>query len=358
MRLTTLRISNLRNIAELELNLGPGFNVLLGPNGAGKTSILEGAYLLAHAQSFRLGTHESLVRSGSAAFTLHARVERKAGPVQIGLSRDAGSWQAKVNQTAASNLAVLLKEFAIVCLEPGSHALISGGSSERRRFLDWGVFHVEPEHLRRAREYRRALRQRNALLKQGGRAELPTWDQELARLAGPVAESRESYFRRFCPIVKQLLEELLPELGTASLQLNQGWSSDNSLAEVLLQARASDVARGHTTRGPHRADWSLRFERAPSREYLSRGQQKLCAMACVIGQAQLFSEARGEWPVVALDDLGSELDTKHQRYAIDMLVRAGCQVLVTGTELPSSLRGINAPLQMFHVEHGVAHGLL
>jgi DNA replication and repair protein RecF len=332
MRLTALRISNLRNIVELELNPGPGFNVLLGANGAGKTSILEGAYLLAHAQSFRSGSHETLTRSGADALALYARVERSDGPVQIGLGRTQDVWQARVNQAPVVNLAGLLREFALVCLEPGSHALISGGSSERRRFLDWGVFHVEPDHLRRARDYRRALRQRNALLKQGSRSELDSWDQELARLAEPIAASRGRYFESFSRAVVQILEEVLPELGQATLHLSSGWSAGTSLAQVLLHARANDVARGHTTRGPHRADWTLRFERAPSREYLSRGQEKLCVLACVIGQARLFADARGVWPVIALDDLASELDASHHQYVVDLLIRADAQVLVTGTE--------------------------
>ena len=358
MRLTSLRISNLRNIAEIEFAPGPGFTALIGPNGAGKTSVLEGAYLLAHAQSFRPGTHESLIRSGTGSFVLNARVERQAGAVQLGLAREPGSWRAKVNSTPAPSLSALLQEFALVCLEPGSHALISGGSPERRRFLDWGVFHVEPEHWRYMRDYRRALRQRNVLLKQGTRVGLDTWDSELVRLAEPLARARERYFEQFTAVVAKILRQLLPELGGAALHLNHGWSGAIPFAEVLAQSRTNDVARGHTTRGPHRAEWTLRFERAPSREYLSRGQQKLCAAACVIGQAELFSVKRGEWPVVLLDDLASELDPEHQSYVVNMLTDAGAQVIVTGTELPHPMRMIDPPNPMFHVEHGKIVSLL
>jgi DNA replication and repair protein RecF len=358
MRLTTLRISNLRNIVDLELRPGAGFTALVGPNGAGKTSILEGAYLLAHAQSFRPGTNESLIRSSAGAFVLHARVERQNGPVQVGLSRESGAWKARVNNTPVSSLSALLSEFALVCLEPGSHALISGGSAGRRRFMDWGVFHVEPEHLRRMRDFRRALRQRNALLKQGRRTGLDVWDEELARLAEPLAASRTRYFAQFARIVSHVLQQLLPELGQATLHLNQGWPSAEPLIEILAQVRTNDLMRGHTTRGPHRADWTLRFEHAQSREYLSRGQEKLCALACVMGQAQMFAAERGEWPVVALDDLASELDADHQRFVVDLLIQAGAQVIVTGTELPPALRLIDPPISVFHVEHGGMRSLL
>ena len=124
------------------------------------------------------------------------------------------------------------------------------------------------------------------------------------------------------------------------------------LALALAETRQRDMAKGHTTRGPHRADWSISFANAPTREYLSRGQEKLCALACVLAQAQQYSEQRNEWPVVALDDLASELDEQHQQTVIALLSRAGAQVLVSGTELPRSLRDTGANLTVFHVEHG------
>jgi DNA replication and repair protein RecF len=106
----------------------------------------------------------------------------------------------------------------------------------------------------------------------------------------------------------------------------------------------------------HRADWSLAFEQAPLREHLSRGQEKLTALACVLAQATLFAERRGEWPVVALDDLASELDTTHQASVVRRLRVAGAQVLLTGTELPTALQAVSA--RVFHVEQGVIAPLL
>ena len=162
MHLELLRLENLRNIAELELELGPGLNLFVGANGAGKTSILEGAYLLSHAQSFRSGQTDSLIRRGTDRFGVSARLQRPDGSLRIGLARDVDGWHARISGGPASSLGAMLLECAVVCFEPGSHALISGASAERRRFLDWGVFHVEPDFLVRSRQYNRVLRQRNS----------------------------------------------------------------------------------------------------------------------------------------------------------------------------------------------------
>jgi DNA replication and repair protein RecF len=279
--------------------------------------------------------------------------------MRIGLTRDADGWHARVNGGAAPNLGAMLIECAVVCFEPGSHALISGGSGERRRFLDWGVFHVEPDFLARSRQYNRVLRQRNSALKQAASdPELDAWDAELVASAGPVDAQRREYFRRYMTELTTVLGMALPELGVVSCELASGWPEHEALGKSLASSRSRDRVRGHTTRGPHRADWKIHFEHAPQREHLSRGQEKLCALACVLAQARVYAAAKGEWPIIAFDDLASELDASHQKLVIDMLCAASAQVLVSGIEVPEYLRHINSPTRVFHVEHGHARSLL
>jgi DNA replication and repair protein RecF len=359
VRLTELRVDNLRNIVRLELDLAPGFNLFTGPNGAGKTSILEGAYLLSHGRSFRAAQTNALIRRGAEGFQLFARLERSAGPLQIGLTRRADGWGARINNADVATLSSLLKEYAQVCFEPGSHALISGGSEERRRFLDWGMFHVEPSFLACSRQYRRALSQRNALLKQDRTdAELDGWDEEVSMAAETLNELRLRYFQAYSAALVQALGTYLPELGEVGSRYAQGWPAATSMRESLRQTRALDRARGFTSRGPHRADWSIQFELAPLREHLSRGQEKLCALACVMAQARIYANARGEWPVIALDDLSSELDPPHQRVVLDSCAASGAQVLISAIDVPPCLRDVDVPTHMFHVEHGEVRSLL
>jgi len=358
MRLTSLGISHLRNIEMLHLELQPGINVFVGPNGGGKTSILEGAYLLSHAQSFRTGSVETVVSRGAEQMQLRGRVERDSGAMDLRLTRSKAGWTAQVNGGTVPSLADLLQEFAMVCLEPGSHALISGGSRERRQFLDWGVFHVEPDFWADVRQYNRALRQRNAALKQlPAQQELDTWDVALVERALPVVAKRRRYFEGFQRELEGMLRRFLPEMGEPQAVLDDG-THGTDLLEVLRARRALDILRGHTSRGPHRADWRIAFQSAPLREHLSRGQEKLCALACVLAQAELFAHARGEWPVIALDDLASELDQEHQTSVMELALSTQAQLLITGTDLPAALQPFAAAARMFHVEHGKAYSLL
>ncbi|HZP65541.1 MAG TPA: DNA replication/repair protein RecF [Rudaea sp.] len=359
MRLLEFRISDLRNLAALTLAPAAGLNVFVGPNGAGKTSLLEGIYLLSHAQSFRAGSNDVLLRRGAVELVVQAKLERRNRTIGLGLRRSLSTWTARVDASDVPSLGRLLQECAVICFEPGSHALISGTGEGRRSFLDWGVFHVEHDHFDRMRRYRRVLRQRNALLKQGAsNSELDAWDEELIRAAAPVFEARAGYFPLFVEHLKFTLAEFLTELGPASVSLKSGVAEHMSYAEALRQVRDRDRALGHTTRGPHRADWSLSFEQAPSREFLSRGQEKLCALACVLAQGATFAAAAGEWPIVLLDDLASELDAEHQRLTVETLERCGAQVLITGVELPSALRTSRVATRVFHVEHGSVRSLL
>ena len=359
MRIERLRLSNLRNIETLDVGLSPGINFFVGPNGAGKTSILEGAYVLSHGGSFRTSQSAVLIRRGAESVGIHADVERASGPMKLDMLSLGSGWQMKVNGDRAPTLAAGLAEFALVCFEPGSHALISGGSAERRRFLDWILFHVEHSYIAASRDYRRTLQQRNALLKaNGSESELELWDTELVKAGERLTALRQAIFPAYAIELTNILSIFLPELGIAVASFRPGWSQDKQLLDALGETHGVDRSRGHTTRGPHRADWSIRFENAPSREQLSRGQEKLCALACVLAQARVYAAAKSEPPVVALDDFSSELDRAHQKTAMDLLAATGSQILITGVEIPGDWNRTNDANRLFHVEHGQVQGLV
>lgn len=354
MRLVELRAERLRLFDQLELSLGEGFSVFTGPNGSGKTSILEAVYLLSHGRSFRATGRDALTQMGSSGFSVFGRVcsEQSGTERRLGLARRSGRLEARVDGEEAP-LGTLVRSCAAVCFEPGSHALISGAADERRAFADWGVFHVEQDFLTVWRRYQRALRQRNVLLREAAPAdEYVPWEHEMALSGERIAALREAYFLRLQPHLAVILSDFLGELGDFELAVDRGWASDLPLAETLESNRLRDRERGHSSRGPHRADFSLSFDQAPRREHLSRGQEKLCALALVLAQARLFAEDAGEWPVMCLDDLASELDRAHFAEAVRLVRESGAQVLLTATELPTALRDSVGPLAVFHVEHG------
>lgn len=353
MELRHLRIENLRSIGHAEIDLSPGWNFLVGPNGAGKTSLLEAAFVLSHGRSFRASSRDALTRHGAGGYSVFGDFLSMAGSRErVGLARAGGRLEARLNGDAVA-ASELMRHTAVLCFEPGSHELISGTSEERRRFIDWGVFHVEHELLATWRRYQRALKQRNAGLRLARpSSELDSWDHELVAAAEPLTRMRASYFGRLAPLVANLMSRVLAELGEPRFVFQPGHDPGRDLADVLAESRSRDLARTYTGAGPHRADWTIAFEAAPRREHLSRGQEKLCAFACVMGQAALFAQTRAEWPVIALDDLASEMDEDHQRRIVAEVGASGAQVLATGTHEPPVIAASGAPIARFHVEQG------
>jgi DNA replication and repair protein RecF len=359
MRFETLRVQALRCLTDVALPLVPGLNVFIGPNGAGKTSVLEAAFLLSHGRSFRAGAKDALLQRGASRLSVFAELRHARGTTRVGIGKEGARWEARMDG-ASVTLGQLVRACAVVCFEPGSHALIAGGAEERRRFLDWGVFHVEHGFQSAWQRYQRALKQRNSLLRSIHTIDTELyapWEQELEQSAALIHAARQTYLDRLHPYLMAELASTVPELGPADLRYRRGWADDASLLDQLANQRERDRARGHTTLGSHRADWSLVMEHAPLREHLSRGQEKLVALSCLLAQATVYAEQHaGEWPIVCLDDLASELDEAHQAAIVGRLTGAGAQVLITGTERPAALDG--APHQLFHVEQGQVSRLL
>lgn len=358
MRITRLTVERLRNLASVELAPGPGLNLVTGANGAGKTSLLEAIHLLAYGRSFRGRVRDGLVRTGADALEVFAEWEEPGAITRrVGLRHSGQTWAGRLDGDAVDQLGALCGALAVLTFEPGSHALLSGSGEPRRRYLDWGLFHVEQANdigfLTAWRRYVRALKQRNALLKQrAGDDQLDVWDAELAAAGEPLHQRRHGYIESLQPQLQTCALELLPQLGAARFVYHAGWRSEQfPLADALLLARDRDRATGFTSVGPHRADWRIEHAGRPGQETLSRGQAKLTALAALLAQAADFVEKRGQWPVVLLDDLASELDEQHQVRLLQRLRDSQAQVFITGTGLPAvSIHDDNIP--MFHVEHG------
>ena len=361
MRVTRVQLRDFRRFHETALEPGPGLNLLLGSNGAGKTSVLEALHLMAYGRSFRGRVRDGLVRDGADALEVFVQWEQADGVGVTGLRRaglrHAGdSWTGRLDGQDVAQLGELCAALAMVTFEPGSHALISGAADNRRRFMDWGLFHVEQEFLGPWRRYARALRQRNALLKSGGgNAQLDAWDHELSEAGEALTAHREAYLAQLEPQVLDTARQLSDSLQLQGLEFQPGWRrSELSLADALLLGRERDRALGYTGVGPHRADWRLGFVGLPGRDALSRGQTKLAAMAMLLAQARDFARRRGHWPVMALDDLPSELDRGHQQRVLAFLAgQPGVQILVTATETPPAVESMQGlAMSVFHVEQG------
>jgi DNA replication and repair protein RecF len=357
MHVIRLTVSGLRRFDSVSIDPAPSLNLITGDNGAGKTSLLEALHLMAYGRSFRGRVRDGLVRTGAEAVEVFVEWQEgaEARHRRAGLRHTGQAWVGRLDGQNVSQLGELCAALAVVSFEPGSHALVTGGGEPRRRFVDWGLFHVEPGFLPLWRRYARALKQRNAVLKSGaGGQQLDAWDHELAEAGEPMTRHRRQYLEQLQVRLLAVAGDLVPALGASSIEFQSGWrSSELSLADALLLARDRDRGVGYTTVGPHRADWRIDYAGHPQREALSRGQAKLSALSALLAQAEDYAQRRGEWPIMALDDLASELDRNHQRRVLQRLVGSGAQVFVTGTEPPSALAGLEVSPTLFHVEQGL-----
>ena len=361
MRVTRLSLRDLRRFDSVELLPAPGLNLLTGDNGAGKTSVLEALHLMAYGRSFRGRVRDGLVREHAQALEVFVEwLEDRGGEAlpqtrRAGLRHSGGDWSGRLDGREVAHLGQLCTALAVVTFEPGSHALVSGGAENRRRFLDWGLFHVEQGFLPLWRRYARALKQRNALLKAGGgNAQLDAWDHELAEAGEALTAQRERYLADLAPQATRIVTRLAHGLALGGLEFQPGWRRQElSLSDALFLGRERDRLSGYTGAGPHRADWSLTLKGLPGREALSRGQTKLVALALLLAQAGDYANRHGHWPVIALDDLPSELDRGHQRRVLELLLdHPGVQLFITATEEPTGLRDLAASRRVFHVEQG------
>lgn len=350
--LQSLSVRGLRVLGALELDLGPGLNAFVGENGVGKTSILEALSLLSRGRSFRGGTAETWIQHGAERLQIGASVQQGDRLRRLGLERRRQGLTVRVDGETAGGLAALARWCPVLIFEPETHELISGASEHRRGLLHWLMFHVEPVFGERWKQYQRALQQRNAALRADcSDAELDGWDQMLAQCGEAVTAIESDWNPRVRSSVLSAAAELLPHLGAANFSFDPGWDGSSLLAALRSQ-RPRDRALGYATIGPHRSDWSLSFARAPRRESLSRGQQKLACIGCLLGAALRYAEHHGEPPIFVIDDLFSELDQSHQRRVLQTLMATGVQLWVSGVESTPALSTWTMDRRMFHVEPG------
>jgi DNA replication and repair protein RecF len=348
MSLESISISNVRCIEQADLLLSAGLTLIWGDNGSGKTSLLEAMFMLGRGRSFRTRNNERLIRRGQDHLRVTGRVSDTVGQVQpIAIEVTAAGSSARVAGKPAQSLAELSPAFPVQIIEPGVHKLVEEGGRPRRRWIDWAVFHVEPQFGDAWSRYTRALKQRNASLRSRA-GEAGVWDAELARLGELISTLRHRVLGELQPHWK----EVVAALSGLDVELHyaRGWSEDQTLLEALAATRSRDQARQLTHAGPHRADVSIRLSGRPAREVLSRGQQKLVAVAMVIAQLRLLQEATQTTPTLLLDDPAAELDAQRLERFIGQVGTLRCQLVVTSLHAESRLFG--APQRTFRVVQG------
>lgn len=328
MALGRLQVTDFRCLQAAELDLDPHFTLISGPNASGKTSLLEAIYVLGRGRSFRTRRLEHLIRRESQGFVVFGEVQTPERRITLGVEGLPNGVRGRINGLPLSSLAELALSLPVQIIDPEVHKLIEEGPGRRRRYLDWGVFHVEPGFVRQWQRYHQVLKQRNAALKAGhSRPLVGVWDTELIQYGELLTASRARYVEVLAGQAQSLGRNLLGQ--ELELSYRPGWARDLSFAAALTESWPQDAERGATQVGPQRAELSFRLDGLPVKDRISRGQQKLLAAALLIAQLKLFPADAPIRPSLLLDDPAAELDNERLASLIREVSAQAVQLIVT-----------------------------
>lgn len=351
--LTHLRINNLRNLVNLQLDPSDGFNIIYGSNGSGKTSILEAVYMLSIGRSFRTSLINRIIHNEQESLTLFGQIVSPEGQASIGLRRHrGGECQMKLAGTTVNSISELTKALPVQVIHPESHRLLTDGPKLRRQLLDWGVFHVEHSFYQTWQRTQRALKQRNAEIKKSqSKQRVNLWNKEFIENATALNKQRQLYFERLRPLFNQVIQHLLPNL-PVRFNFYPGWNIELDLESILNQAIDRDLELGYTQFGPQRADLRIKIDTTPAQDALSQGQQKLIVYGLKLAQGHLYQGTSHSTLIYLIDDLPAELDIHKRQLVIEILSSLKSQIFITGAEHSEMEDLVRPGTKLFHVKHG------
>lgn len=357
MPISYLNITGVRNLQAPEFVPSSRINIISGKNGSGKTSVLEAIHFLSTTRSFRTHELRHLLTQGMDAALVFSRVHDTSRQLFLPLGverRLSGDVRVRFDGASldSAQLATLLP---VQVLYSGTFDLLDGSPAIRRQFLDWGCFHADPEFIALWRGFRRALKQRNSLLKHGkiDRSQLQVWDHEFISYGEKLTLYRRVYLEALVPEFKRILNILSNDV-SIDLKFFCGWDSKRSLADVLGDQFQREAAQGFTVSGPQRADIRFKCENFNAADRLSRGQKKLVVSALRLAQGHVYRQQSNRPCIYLVDDLPSELDEPHVRLFCRFLEQSHDQCFITCVE-PDSLTNFwtsDCELALFHLDSG------
>ena len=330
--------------------------MLVGENGAGKTALLEAIHLLARGRSFRTPHAKQLICHDQSE--LLVRGEVASGAMRHSLARSkssTGANEARIDSHPVNRQSRYAELLPLQTLLPGVADLVLDGPAIRREFIDWGLFHVEPNYLVSAQRFRKALTQRAVWLKTSPSSDFARdpWVETLAATAAEINIWRRRFVDALDTQLHQTLGRMQADFSCDLRYHGSGFSTEEML-EQLGGSYERDKQYATTHVGPHRADVDVRVNGIPAKTIVSRGQAKLIASAITLSYSAELGKRSSVQPILLLDEEGAELEEYHRERFFSELQVMGCQVIATTTDQPEHLLGISSldTARVFHVEHG------
>ncbi|WP_010279251.1 DNA replication/repair protein RecF [Paenibacillus senegalensis] len=349
MFLTRMTIQNYRNYNQIELNADPKVNIFVGSNAQGKTNLLEAIYVLALSKSHRTHQDKQLIRWNEEQALLYGEIEKKYGPCRLSLAISTQGKKAKINSLEQKKLSSFIGTLNVVMFAPEDLEIVKGSPGVRRRFLDMEIGQVHPGYLYDISQYQKVLLQRNQFLKQlGGKsssstAMLDIWNEQLAQYGSKIVKKRKDFIKKLQTwaqtvhggITKgreQIEIEYRPSLSVESME-DEAMLFEQFMIK-LSQVKEQEIRRGATLVGPHRDDMVFYINNKEVQLYGSQGQQRTTALSLKLAELELIREEIGEYPILLLDDVLSELDQHRQTQLIETFQNK-VQTFITTTGLES-----------------------
>jgi DNA replication and repair protein RecF len=349
--LASLELRDFRRYAAAHLELGPGVTVIEGLNGAGKTTLLEAVAWVALGRSFRNVPDHALVRHDCDVAIVRAVVDHDGRRQTLDAElRAQGRNRVVVNGHPLTRTRDRLDILRVTIFAPDDLALVKGGPSERRDYLDDLLVTLAPRYDAARADYERVLRHRNALLKGGARGPdasttLDVFDEQLARAGGELVRGRLRLVDRLGPAITEAYAHLAGRRVATEGRYEAEWAgpqgldpdtADDRLHDALIAARPREIDRGTTLVGPHRDEWRLTLDALDTRTHASQGEQRCLALALRLAGHRVATDTVDAAPVLLLDDVFSELD-QQRAVALAHALPEGQTLVSTASALPDAV---------------------
>ena len=357
MQIKKLFLQNFRNYENENFEFSEGLNVLFGKNAQGKTNCAEAVFYLCTGTSLRIRHDKQLIRIGAEHAYIRAEAENRYGNVTIEATIFENKREIRVNGSKIAKNADLMGHINSVFFSPGELRLIQDGPDERRRFMNISISQTSPAYYTALLRYNKILDQRNTLLKDRDTSlildTLPIWDEQLCRYAAVIIKKRAEFLEQLAPYAKEyhsLLTDGAEELIVKPDRVYEG--DETEIAKTLMRRLENnyekDLRLGYTTVGPHRDDLDVTINGTDAKAYASQGQMRTAALALKLAEVQIFKWLSGEYPILVLDDVMSELDLKRRKKLLGCI--ADVQTVLTCTHAERVLYG--AECKKIRIENG------